>query len=133
MKTKSLKRDLKNTKLVVVIFCVSIAIVGSILLSLSFAALPEVNAGVARPGVPIPTQGAYFGGINKENIPSTYQIQTTPGCTDTSDQWKILECKIAWAGRQQGLAVPTDYAANMEHFFTSCDTGNSTLHFRRNL
>jgi hypothetical protein len=89
--------------------------------------VPEVSAGIAKPGVPVPTQGAYFGGINKENIPSTYQIQTTAGCTDTSDQWKLLECKIAWAGKQQGLTVPENFGMNMEHFFTSCTTGNSTF------
>lgn len=68
-------------------------------------------------GVPIPTQGLYWGGISKAN---TADIATVPGCGGSG--WPMIECKIGWAATQLGILsghTQSDgkYHTSLEHFF----------------
>ena len=64
-----------------------------------------LQVAAARPGVPVPTRGYYWGGTNN------HDTSTVPGCplpstyAGKAGQYGGLECKISWAATQLKLAA----------------------------
>ena len=82
-------------------------------------AVKALPVGPARPGVPVPVHGFYWGGTNN------HDTSTVPGCplpstySGKAGQYGGLECKISWAARQLKVAAPVAAAAPPGQFHTT--------------
>ena len=94
-------------------------VVGILFVFRSQAAVGDVVVPAGTAGVPVPTQGVYWGGTSSHDTNNT--IAACP--VSASNNFQALECKVDWAGAQLGLAVtPNPFHSTMQHFYIGCAT-----------
>ena len=93
--------------------------VGILFVFRSQAAVGDVVVPVGTAGVPVPTQGVYWGGTSSHDTNNT--IAACP--VSSSNNFQALECKVEWASAQLGVAAtPSPYHSTMQHFYIGCTT-----------
>ena len=94
-------------------------VVGILFVFRSQAAVGDVVVPSGTAGVPVPTQGVYWGGTSAHDINNTIAACPVSG----SNNFQVLECKVDWAGAQLGTSVtPSPYHSTMQHFYIGCAT-----------
>lgn len=108
---------------VLVVLAVVVALGGYLIVRHSHAASGDVVVPPSTASVPVPTHGVYWGGTNNQAFDTN---NTVPGCPTGGDGFANLECKIGWAGSQQGFDVSSaTYHSSAQHFYTHCDDNDS--------